>query len=272
MPTFVGRKHSVSVFRWRVMPRRGRSGDPRGRPRRRGRGQSSEISPNASATAAASEPVIARLSVATDASNRSHRSGPATPPGAGSKLVRRLGALAPGTGRQINPAACACSQATCSLAAASASEARRAENPGSGGRELVRTHRLSPVVAGVADRAQDVGALAVEVVVGLWAARSCGPAATPSGLGDPDGGSAQTSSAWRPGSAASVHADAIALFENPLEVGPFDSHSSSDPQRRQRPLVDPVADGLLIELEHSATSATVRYVSSRSLLSTDFRF
>ena len=41
----------------------------------------------------------------------------------------------------------------------------------------------------------------------------------------------------------------IALIEHPVEIGAADSDPSPHTMRRQRPLIDPVADGLLVELE-----------------------
>ena len=42
----------------------------------------------------------------------------------------------------------------------------------------------------------------------------------------------------------------VGLSEHSIEVGALDPHAPADPQRGQRPLVDPVADRLLIQLQH----------------------
>ena len=79
------------------------------------------ISPKASATSAAFEPVIARLSVFTASSNVDPQLGGPRRPLPGRSSYGGSALSAPGTGRHNRPAACACSQATCSFAAASAS-------------------------------------------------------------------------------------------------------------------------------------------------------
>ena len=42
----------------------------------------------------------------------------------------------------------------------------------------------------------------------------------------------------------------VASRQYPVEVRALDSHAPTHPQRGQRPLIDPIADGLLVQLQY----------------------
>jgi hypothetical protein len=137
--------------------------------------------------------------------------------------------------------------------------AQPAREAGARRRELVGAHGIRPAVTRVPNGSHDVGALAIEFVVyghGGWLfvlrATAClSPILVRTRLGAPDW--FPTPKVLRAGTRLALGVPAtgaVALLHEPLEIRPQNPHTATDPHSRQRALVNPVAHGLLIQLEH----------------------
>ena len=124
----------------------------------------------------------------------------------------------------------------------------------------MRPHRLGPVVAGLTDAPHDLGALAVEVLVGAhWrvivrARPRVGSGRRVGGrrrvrLGQPDGCRPRSPPRSDRRCGRIRRARAVALGEPPVRIGALDPHPPTHADRRQRALIDPVPHRLLIELQ-----------------------